>query len=363
MHLQAAVMNRFSNEELADMHLVYGEAQGNAREAGRIYADRFPNRDAPDHRIFSAIHRRLRETASLRPRLQEPLGEFMVPHEQEIIDYINLHPNASCHSVAHALGIASHVTVWRVLRTHQMHPFRYQRVHGLTPADYPQRVQFSRWMLNNLRADRNFSSYILFSDEAQFARDGIFNHHNWHEWRENNPHLTREHGFQHRYSVNVWAGILGDRIIGPHIFPGPLTGNMYSAFLERILPGLLENVPINIRRRMWYQHDGAPAHFSNASRQVLDNNYPNRWIGRGGPVPWPPRSPDLTPLDFFVWGHMKSLVYETPVESEENLIARIAVAAGDMSDNRRMVARVHRSLRNRCMSCVRMIGRHFEHLL
>ena len=38
-------------------------------------------------------------------------------------------------------------------------------------------------------------------------------------------------------------------------------------------------------------------------------------------------SPDLTPLDFFLWGHMKTLVYETPVESEMDLIARIAVAS------------------------------------
>ena len=63
--------------------------------------------------------------------------------------------------------------------------------------------------------------------------------------------------------MNVWAGILGDRIIGPHVFNGPLTGNMYSAFLEWTLPELLEDVPLDIRRRMWYQHDGAPAHFLN----------------------------------------------------------------------------------------------------
>ena len=84
---------------------------------------------------------------------------------------------------------------------------------------------------------------------------------------------------------------------------------------------------------MWYQQDGATAHFSIAARQVLNDKYPNRWIGRGGPVPWPPRSPDLTPLDFFLWGPMKSPVYDTPGESEQSLIARIVVAAGDISDN------------------------------
>ena len=47
----------------------------------------------------------------------------------------------------------------------------------------------------------------------------------------------------------------------------------------------------------------------------LNESFPNRWLGRGGPVAWPPRSPDLTPLDYYLWGHMKTLVYETKVES------------------------------------------------
>ena len=44
-----------------------------------------------------------------------------------------------------------------------------------------------------------------------------------------------------------------------------------------------------------------------------------KWIGRFGPVPWPAKFPDLTPLAFYLWGHMKSLIYETPVESENKI--------------------------------------------
>ena len=40
----------------------------------------------------------------------------------------------------------------------------------------------------------------------------------------------------------------------------------------------------------------------------LDATFPNRWIGRDGPTPWPPRSPDITPLDFFLWGYVKDKV-------------------------------------------------------
>ena len=69
---------------------------------------------------------------------------------------------------------------------------------------------------------------------------------------------------------------------------------------------------------MWYQHDGLPAHFSIAARQVFNDKYLKRWIGRGGAVSWPPRSPDLTPLDFFLWGpileyRMSSIRYSSGI--------------------------------------------------
>jgi hypothetical protein len=44
-------------------------------------------------------------------------------------------------------------------------------------------------------------------------------------------------------------------------------------------------------------HDGAPAHFSLFARRYLNRKFPGRWIGRGGPISWPPRSPDLNPVD------------------------------------------------------------------
>jgi hypothetical protein len=50
------------------------------------------------------------------------------------------------------------------------------------------------------------------------------------------------------------------------------------------------------------QEDGAPPHWGLLVRHFLYVTFPNRWIGRDGPTPWPPRSPDITPLDFFYGG-------------------------------------------------------------
>ena len=58
-------------------------------------------------------------------------------------------------------------------------------------------------------------------------------------------------------------------------------------------------------------------------RNHLNLTYPNRWFGREGPVPWTARSPDLTPLDYFLWNNIKNMVYGAPVTSEEDLIARV----------------------------------------
>ena len=60
---------------------------------------------------------------------------------------------------------------------------------------------------------------------------------------------------------------------------------------------------------------------------------------------------------------MKSLVYETPVESEIDFVARVAVAAGDVAQDRGMLSRWQGSLHRRCQTCIEVGGRHFEQFL
>ena len=54
--------------------------------------------------------------------------------------------------------------------------------------------------------------------------------------------------------------------------------------------------------RVIFMQDAAPRHFSCFVTDVFNERFPDAWIGRGGPIPWPPRSPDLSPLDFCLWG-------------------------------------------------------------
>lgn len=357
-------MSRYSNEEMADMVLIYGEARGNSRLAVRIYRERFGNtRNVPNPRTFSSLYRRLRENGRFVVASQHSRVNPNVDVEQQILDYFEENPTASTRSAATAIGVG-HVRVWRTLNSHELHPHRYMRVQGMLPSDFEPRIQFCSWLLQNIRRRPSFTAHILFTDEAKFTREGVFNHQNMHEWSYSNPHNVSQHSHQVRFSVNVWAGIIGNHLIGPHILPDNLTGAVYTEFLENTLPYLLQNVPEELRNTMWFQHDGAPAHFATSARAILNARYPNRWIGRNGSVAWPPRSPDLTPMDFYFWGHIKSLIYRTPVESLEDLVARISVAAGEISDNGNIVFHnVRCSLQNRVQLCIQENGRHFEHLL
>lgn len=252
-------------------------------------------------------------------------------------------------------------TVHNVLKSENLHPYHFTPVQHLHEGDAERCLEFCRWIINQNERDNTFCARILFSDESLFTREGLFNTHNMHYWAEENPFLIRERSFQVRWKLNIWAGIVGNEIIGPCVLPNRVGGNDYADFLEENLPNLLEDFPLNIRRTMWFQHDGAPPHNSRRVRNYLDTQFPNSWIGRGGPVAWPARSPDLNPLDFFLWSFLKSFIYQDPVESLEELEEKLHCAVGNITPE--MLQLTQQSLIHRANACIQMAGLHFEHIL
>ena len=71
--------------------------------------------------------------------------------------------------------------------------------------------------------------------------------------------------------------------------------------------------------RLWRIQDGALCHRAIAVRHLLTDVFNNGIIALNHAIEWPPRSPDLTPCDFFLWGHLKSKVYSTSPANTEDL--------------------------------------------
>ncbi|GFV31001.1 putative DD41D transposase [Trichonephila clavipes] len=129
----------------------------------------------------------------------------------------------------------------------------------------------------------DFHKRILFNDEAHFWLNGYVNKRNCRIWSEANPQVYVETPL-HPEKLTVWCALWAGGIIGPYFFKND-EGH---------------NVTVN---------DGATCNTARATIDLLKDTFGDRLISRFGPVNWPQRSCDLTPLDYFLWGYVKSLVY------------------------------------------------------
>jgi hypothetical protein len=104
-----------------------------------------------------------------------------------------------------------------------------------------------------------------------------------------------------------------------------VTGRLYLDMLE------LYAVP-QLPPQAVLQEDGALPNFCHRDRNHLDKEMARRWIGRGGPIAWPPRSPDLTPLDF-LWGYVKNIAYQVNINDLQRLKVCIKDSVATVTSN------------------------------
>ncbi|XP_050522916.1 uncharacterized protein LOC126905895 [Daktulosphaira vitifoliae] len=362
----------FTNSEYTDMILLVGET-GNGYRASIRWAELYPNRRQPHYQTFDDVVRRSRETGILQPFGHRSGGNrstLDVRTEETILEQVQNDPETSTRKIGAEINI-NHMSVWKVLNSNKLYPFHRQKVQELLPRDFPLRLNFSREMLSRMTVDTSFLNKILFTDEASFTKDGTINLHNLHHWSEANPHVTRITGSQYKFSVNIWCGIVDNYLVGPFVLPDRLNGQAYLNFLRNNLPNLLEDVPNEIQETMWFMMDGAPPHHTNAVREQLFFMFPEGIIGRQAGnrahyrpnIVWPPRSPDLTPCDFFLWGYLKEKVYCNEVSSKEELIARIFEACRSINGISDIYEKIRYSMKKRLQLCVQKQGGHIEQYL
>lgn len=160
----------------------------------------------------------------------------------------------------------------------------------------------------------------------------------------------------------IWMGIIDCDIIGPFFFDTNVDHESYLEMLgDNVIPRLHElgYDP----QEIVFQHDGAPAHAAHAVCDYLKENFLS-FIGRFGDIWWPPRSPDMSMMDFFVFGYMKSLVYkpEGPeklrAQNLEELKERIIAAAQTITPA--TLKEVHENFFRRLYKCIAADGNHFQ---
>ncbi|GFX12901.1 uncharacterized protein TNCV_3658971 [Trichonephila clavipes] len=106
-----------------------------------------------------------------------------------------------------------------------------------------------------------------------------------------------------------------------------VNGNRYRAMITNFFIPELNNHDV---QELWFQQDGATCHTARATIDLLKDTLGDRLISRFGPVNWPPRSCDLTPLDYFLWGYVKSLVYADKPQTLDHLEDNICRVIADI---------------------------------
>ncbi|GFU53745.1 transposable element Tc3 transposase [Trichonephila clavipes] len=191
---------------------------------------------------------------------------------------------------------------------------------------------FVKWAQNEIAVVPDFHKRILFSDEAHFWLNGYVNTQNCRIWSEANPQVYVETPL-HPEKLIGWCALWAGGITGPYFFKNDeghnvtVNGDRYRAMITNFFIPELNNHDV---QEMWFQQDGATCHTARATIDLLKDTFGDRLISRFGPMSWPPRSCDLTPLDYFPWGYVKSLVYADKPQTLDHLEDNIRRVIADI---------------------------------
>ena len=236
-------------------------------------------------------------------------------------------------------------------------------VQELKARDYVQGEDFAARMQVVFEEEEN--QIILMSGEAHFHPNGTVNKQNCRYWSPDNPHNIHQRPL-HSDRVTVWCAVAPFGIIGPYFFEeNGVTVTFYSARYIEMITNFLR--PELRRRRIncanvWFQQDGATAHTANESMTIVRNMFPGHLTSLSGDVPWPPRSPDLSTCDFFLWEYLKSRVYAHKSRTLNGL--KEAIRQENRPIVRQLLARVMDDLKKkRLENCSQEDGRHITDII
>lgn len=255
-------------------------------------------------------------------------------------------------------------TAQKVLRKHGYKPYKLHKSNEIFPEDRVKRMEFCEAIMEKANNDENFIKNILFTDESSFPLLGRHNPILCTYWSKENLHLTYDAGTQYPQKLNVWSGIVGNHIIGPIFIEGNLNSNKYLDLLRNEVIPRLQNLDDVRMEDIWMQQDGCPCHLTPEVREYLNMIFPGKVIDGRSNLPFPPRSPDLTPCDYFLWGHIKNSLYGFAEDRATNLDElRMKIRNSMQSISPETLANVRRNFYDRLGFCLAVEGGRFEHLI
>ena len=332
------------------------ECYGSVSVVQRKFREKFGRHaQLPCSETIHRIHQRATETGDLGD--EQRSGRRRSSDIAQVKEDVKEEPQLSIRVRARKLDF-SRSSMHRILRDDlRLHPYKPRLLQELSEEDFAHRLAFCEEMVDLLENDASVLNRLLFTDEAHFHVSGDVNRHNLRYYAKENPNFIVTQPL-HSPRVTVWAGVWAGGFLGPFFFDETITGARYLEMLQNVILPLLEEIGEFNENRLIWQQDGAPPHWYRPAREWLDQHFGQLWIGRNGPTAWPPRSPDLTACDFWLWGHLKHLVYQTHPENIEDLKEQIRSAFQVITEEQRLSA--IGDFERRVRLCLQKQGKHIE---
>ncbi|XP_065200387.1 uncharacterized protein LOC135842968 [Planococcus citri] len=168
-----------------------------------------------------------------------------------------------------------------------------------------------------------------------------------------NPMIIHEKPL-HSAKLTVWMGVAKFGIVGPYVFDETVNGERYRKMLnEFLIPELKRRHKYRVT---WFQQDGATCHSATDTISLLREHFGHRIISLNTEISWPPRSPDFSACDFFLWGYLKSKVYQDDPRTLKQLLDNIIRESRLI--RREMLNKVFNNFKKRLVDCVKNDGKH-----
>ncbi len=192
------------------------------------------------------------------------------------------------------------------------------------------------------------NAVFFFFDEAWFHRDCFINAQNYRLWSSENPHCFCT-TLLHSQKTGVRVAISWKRIIGPFFFSTTITGKVYGEIVQQFI------VMLDVSERdIVFQQDNVRPHVAKETMEMLQKFF-GESIVKGSP-----RSPDLSPLTYFLWGHLKNTVYKIALTTMEPLKNKIEEEMNKILQI--PLKHVFKNLRKRATSFKQANSLQFKHL-
>lgn len=351
----------FTKEQETWIILEYG-ASRNCLAVRRKFRHQFKvnPRKVPLTNAFQRLVDRFIETqGELRPRARSggrpPFSDELVQRVKDfLLPFYRQKRTVSVTTLASSLNI-SFSMAWRIARKKLgWYPYKPRTVVPLSPAHKVARLAFCDWLL--MQPD-GFEDQVIWSDEKWFLLKQAPNKQNERYWGPCDPEVEVECREQGGQKVMCWAGVINGQIIIHWFDPGmSVNGQTYLNMLQTVVWPQVKAVAT--RKSYWFQQDGATVHTTVAARSWLQQKFGDRVISRLTAHPWPAKSPDLSPLDYWFWDVAMADLRKTPPASLRDLKTTVEALADSMEEEE--VSRAVQHLRCRAKACAHLSGAPFE---